>query len=256
MATKTPNFNLHKIDLTDAPPDITVLNQNWDTIDTELKKAYTSDNKPTASDVGAVPLDGSKAMTGQLQTPKVVFDRSNGAYGDCGIYKNNATGNAPMQIMDKGSNNKFGILSMSGQEQTLKLTLGEQDANGNNTSSTVYDIYHEGNPPTAEDVGALPASGGTMSGTIELKKAENGYGRLAKNHSSSADYGTYLTDVDANGNTAKLIVSGKDNTAYFVGNDNGNSHKLYSTQNITRGTTDLTAGTSELATGSIYFVYE
>ena len=38
MSSKTTNFNLHKIDLTDAPPDITVLNQNWDTIDSELKK--------------------------------------------------------------------------------------------------------------------------------------------------------------------------------------------------------------------------
>ena len=37
MSSKTTNFNLHKIDLNDAPPDITVLNQNWDRIDTELK---------------------------------------------------------------------------------------------------------------------------------------------------------------------------------------------------------------------------
>ena len=38
MSSKTTNFNLHKIDLTDAPPDITVLNQNWDKIDQELLK--------------------------------------------------------------------------------------------------------------------------------------------------------------------------------------------------------------------------
>ena len=37
MATNTPNYNLHKIDLTDAPPDITVLNGNWDIIDGELQ---------------------------------------------------------------------------------------------------------------------------------------------------------------------------------------------------------------------------
>lgn len=37
MATYTTNYNLTKIELTDAPPDITVLNQNWDTIDAELK---------------------------------------------------------------------------------------------------------------------------------------------------------------------------------------------------------------------------
>lgn len=42
MSSKTTNFNLHKIDLTDAPPDITVLNENWDTIDNELKNREVS----------------------------------------------------------------------------------------------------------------------------------------------------------------------------------------------------------------------
>ncbi|MEG2639023.1 MAG: hypothetical protein RR992_05895 [Clostridiales bacterium] len=39
MSTNTPNYKLTKIDLTDAPPDITVLNHNWDTIDTKIKTA-------------------------------------------------------------------------------------------------------------------------------------------------------------------------------------------------------------------------
>lgn len=45
MSSQTTNLNLHKIDLTDAPPDITVLNQNWDILDTEVaKKASLDDN--------------------------------------------------------------------------------------------------------------------------------------------------------------------------------------------------------------------
>lgn len=44
MSSQTTNYNLHKIDLTDAPPDITVLNSNWDTIDTELKNRIVTDN--------------------------------------------------------------------------------------------------------------------------------------------------------------------------------------------------------------------
>lgn len=48
MSSKTPNFNLHKIDLTDAPPDITMINPNWDTIDTQLKSLKDSiDDAPT-----------------------------------------------------------------------------------------------------------------------------------------------------------------------------------------------------------------
>lgn len=38
MSSKTKNYELHKIDLNDAPPDITVLNQNWDKLDTKLKE--------------------------------------------------------------------------------------------------------------------------------------------------------------------------------------------------------------------------
>lgn len=38
MASNTTNYNLHKIDLTDAPPDITVLNGNWDILDAKIKE--------------------------------------------------------------------------------------------------------------------------------------------------------------------------------------------------------------------------
>ena len=57
MASKTTNYNLHKIDLTDAPPDITVLNQNWDTIDEKLKLlsedsgVVISATEPTTGDI-------------------------------------------------------------------------------------------------------------------------------------------------------------------------------------------------------------
>lgn len=45
MSSKTTNFNLHKIDLTDAPPDITVINGNWDTIDAKLHEALNGSGK-------------------------------------------------------------------------------------------------------------------------------------------------------------------------------------------------------------------
>ena len=48
MSSKTTNYNLHKIDLSDAPPDITVLNQNWDIIDQQLK---LGDSKVTQTEM-------------------------------------------------------------------------------------------------------------------------------------------------------------------------------------------------------------
>lgn len=40
MSSKTTNYNLHKFDLTDSPPDITAINESMDTIDAELKKRF------------------------------------------------------------------------------------------------------------------------------------------------------------------------------------------------------------------------
>lgn len=37
----TTNFKLKKIELADSPPDITVLNPNWDSVDTNLYEALT-----------------------------------------------------------------------------------------------------------------------------------------------------------------------------------------------------------------------
>ena len=41
MATYTNNYDLYKIELRDAPPDITVINGNWDTIDAEMHDMRT-----------------------------------------------------------------------------------------------------------------------------------------------------------------------------------------------------------------------
>lgn len=207
MSSKTTNYNLHKIDLTDAPPDITVLNQNWDIIDTKL-----------------MPLDGSRP------TSKVLFDRSNGAHGDGGIYKANSSGDATLQIMDRGSNNKFGILSLNGQNQSITWVVGTQNDNGSNTTEGTYKLYHEGNKPTATDVGAIAKTGDTMSGNLTFKKAENGEGSIFKNHSASSDYGLVIKDTDKDGDYVSLSLSGSNNDILFR-TTNGATNKLYGEHN-------------------------
>lgn len=49
MATYTTNYNLTKIALTDAPPDITVINGNWDVLDAKLKAVETNVSNPKNS---------------------------------------------------------------------------------------------------------------------------------------------------------------------------------------------------------------
>lgn len=62
MATQTTNFNLTKIALTDAPPDITVLNANWDKVDTELAKIPTKTSQLT-NDSGFKTTDNNTTYT-------------------------------------------------------------------------------------------------------------------------------------------------------------------------------------------------
>lgn len=65
MSSKTTNYNLHKIDLADSPPDITVLNQNFDTIDSTLK-AHDDHVKSTSNPHGV-----TKAQVGLGNVPNV-----------------------------------------------------------------------------------------------------------------------------------------------------------------------------------------
>lgn len=63
MSSKTTNYNLHKIDLADSPPDITVLNQNFDILDEKLKELESGGDKVssfllTTEDLNTVMEEG------------------------------------------------------------------------------------------------------------------------------------------------------------------------------------------------------
>ncbi len=85
MATYTTNYNLTKIDLNDAPPDITVLNQNWDTIDEELGNIGDTveqalDNL-TPEKIGAQPAS-TAINTGNIGSQSVDYANRAGTAGD------------------------------------------------------------------------------------------------------------------------------------------------------------------------------
>lgn len=68
----TKNFKLKKIELVDSPPDITVLNFNWDTIDTNLKQALDR-----ANDWNNFKANGG-AITGNLTAPRFALEDKGG----------------------------------------------------------------------------------------------------------------------------------------------------------------------------------
>lgn len=67
MSTKTPNYNLVKPEAQDFI-DISVLNGNMDIIDAILKTKYGAENKPTATDIGAVAWSNNPIEETDIKT--------------------------------------------------------------------------------------------------------------------------------------------------------------------------------------------
>ena len=145
-------------------------------------------------------------------------------------------------------------------------------------ASTSAHISNTNNPHgvTAAQVGAVPLSGGTLTGNLDIAKtiasvvlrtgdsSNRLSGRLMKNANveGTVDDGLYLTDYGADGSEATLKIQGGQQrlriklggTDYAVYHEG--SKPTPADIGITSGTTDLTAGSSSLASGTIYLVYE
>lgn len=128
---------------------------------------YHEDNKPTAADVGAVALDGSNAMTGNLiinKTTPIVNLKDSAANSSGLIF--NANNRLYLQAQNSSSSdqNRRQIQLADSNAQVLNKALHLVDiVNG---TATGYSLYGEHNKPTAADVGASKAiTGITRSGT-------------------------------------------------------------------------------------------
>lgn len=74
----TTNFKLKKIELIDSPPDITVINPNWDTIDANLKQALDRANDWNNFKTGGGTLLGSLSLNSEsVNTDAIKTTKSN-----------------------------------------------------------------------------------------------------------------------------------------------------------------------------------
>ena len=74
---------------------------------------------------------------------------------------------------------------------------------------------------------AVSKNGGdTIEGPIHVRKAENGYGSLNKNHTSTADYGTQIVDTAKDGKTAYATVCAALNKFTFT-DANGDANDVH-----------------------------
>lgn len=168
MSSKTTNYELHKIDLTDAPPDITVLNQNWDTLDTELKNTvdaitdaiddHDDDTAAHYSIRNAMMPKAGGTMTGNLKiskanSPTIELQVSN-SNGYTNIYQHGGTLTIN-SAMSNTSDKTFLTMSKpsDGDDDSDLFRIGKSVNNVN----YYYKLYGEHNKPTAEDLSVAPA---------------------------------------------------------------------------------------------------
>lgn len=231
MSSKTTNFNLHKIDLTDAPPDITVLNQNWDTLDTELKNTvdaitdaidnHDDDTAAHYSIRNAMMPKAGGTMTGNLKiskanSPTIELQTSNSnGYTNISQHGGILTINA---AMSNSSDDSFLTMSAPSDDDSDLVRIGKSVNNVN----YYYKIYGEHNKPTPTDIGAVSKSGDTMSGNLIIKndspslslvdnQVDNtqAFSEIRKNASASVDYGTYISDYS--GGTKDMLILARAN---------------------------------------------
>lgn len=175
MASTTTNYNLHKIDLTDAPPDITVLNQNWDIIDANLGQ-------------GSIPIVNATSADGVTYTANSKDINSL------------TSGLAIFFIPDKTSTTATPTLNINGlgaKNIRRKISMGTgTTANGGITtwlykdrpSLFVYDGSYwlplEFTKPAAQDLyGIVPiTNGGTGADNADTARANLGAAPIEHTH--------------------------------------------------------------------------
>ncbi|MBO5969671.1 MAG: hypothetical protein J6S14_14350 [Clostridia bacterium] len=180
---------------------------------------------PTAEDVGAVPITGGK-MTGNLEISKGIPTVSLTVPGGASYaeIKKNAGADVDMgtNINDFASAGNYTQLNLCHADKALRLRVTE-----NGVATGAYDIYHEGNKPTAADVGAVAKGGDTMTGDLRLNPANNGYSVVKKNATSEGDWGLQLQDNGADGSFMGITISATQQKLEFKKKAAGSSEYTY-----------------------------
>ena len=177
--------------------------------------------------VGAKVSKSGDTMTGNLEIskgiPMLSFTVPGGeAYAEI---KKNAGTDVDMgtNINDFASGGNYTQLNICHKDKALRLRVTE-----NGVATGAYDIYHEGNKPTAEDTGAVAKTGDIMTGSLQMQPTGSvGYGKLYKNANADGDYGLQLQDVDPDGNFMGLTLSGKLQKLEFKKKKAGDSDYTY-----------------------------
>ena len=234
MSSTTENLGLHKIDLNDAPPDITVLNQNWDIIDEEVTN-ISKNITPEA--IGAVDKTGD-VMTGSLTVMdnfnvNKTFDdveyktyvrpinysiASNGDYSTGLIHYKDGVNQAQLMF------NKDGIMLRDNVNAKAYKMFGQHNAS--DLTNVIKSLLTGGEISMVKSVqrGTITISSGTsatatLAKAVNMSKASVSYGGAYNDLSSYSSNNAMPTVQLTNSTTVtatKGTSSGKTTVTYEV----------------------------------------
>ncbi|MFE8103564.1 tail fiber protein [Brenneria goodwinii] len=177
------------------------------TISESGKRVYSPNNKPTAADVSALPISGG-TLTGSLLSSHA--DALRLTYGSYGVIQRNDGGYFYLLLTNKGDT--------TGSWNTLRpfsinLATGDVILGHSVNTGTLLEkgqrVYSPNNKPTAADIGALPASGGTLTGNVTISNDS------VIKWERSTDYAVIGFNCENDAST---------NYMYFRTGDNGNEY--------------------------------
>ena len=187
----------------------------------------------TPEQIGALPRDGSAAMTGMLK----LIDTNTDGLTEVGISDNYSFLRSYHDANDRGT---YRMLQLFGKDATLadcfRLFLAEND-----TAVGSYNILHSGNYYHY----ALPRDGSVpMTSALVIARVQNGYSMVDKNHDANGDYGTDIRDYDSAGKPVSVKVFSAQNTVGFVDRDGVLNNILHT------GNVGSILGASKIVTGT------
>jgi hypothetical protein len=188
------------------------------------------------------------SKTGDTLTGLLTIKAAEGA-GYSRIFKNaTATNDYGFKMQDQDANGNFIGFTLSASLQGLEFQKKRAgDADYHYTS-----LYDSDNPPSADDVGALPISGGTLSGELTVDSewgkvtidAGSGTTQLVKNGSATEDYGTLLKDTHGDDSLTLKLRASTGNARIIKG---GIEYEIYH-EGFAPTPTDIGAATTQTYT--------
>ena len=213
MSLTTEHLGLVKPQLTDAPPDITAMNPNWDVIDEEINNLKSNGRLITYTALDQLGLTpGSETISSIMNA---MADNSM-------LQMSTGSGYNTSQYPQSG----YGTLVVFKKNSARNMLLYSY------TNTTEFAFYYGScyNDTFSGWSTYLPTNGGKVTGNLEFQKVNNGHAAIYKNHSATSDYGIVIRDETVDGKTANVSVCASENDVTFQDND-GTRHELYGEHN-------------------------